>query len=123
MNDPFAGIDRLALRGTDRELLLTCLCKRLAGRIAAGAVDHQAEAFTRHERRANLLQRPDPALDATRIDEEREPRHRRIPELLIEFEEGKFDRLPAGIQQTDVLVDLPATHGSGEMDVELQQIL
>ena len=61
--------------------------------VLPGALDHQRVALARFERRPVLLTRLQLALDAAGIEEQREPCSLRVPQFLIEFEEGELDRL------------------------------
>ena len=54
----------------------------------------------------DLLQRTDPAFNSAGIDNQRQPGHGRIPQLLVDFQEGKFDLAPGLIQQVNPLIDL-----------------
>jgi hypothetical protein len=70
---PAGRIDRLVIRRRDPVGARCARRQRVALRVTPPWVDDQRVTSARRERRADLLQRPHLALDAPRIDEEREP--------------------------------------------------
>src|SRR5262245_38721216 len=87
------------------------------------APDRERVAFARFQRRADLFERADPALDPARIDDQSQPRRRRVPQLFVDLQKWQLDVLAALVAQTNVVVDVPATHRRREVDVELEQVL
>jgi hypothetical protein len=69
------------------------------------------------------LARLQPALDPAGIEEEREALAGLIPQFLVQFEERPLDDLALVVQQANAVVDLPATHRSGEVQIELELVL
>ena len=123
LNLPRRRINRRPIRRTNGEVLLKTFLQRSAVGIRPVAINHQGEALALFQRGTDFLQRRHAALDATRIDEEGQSCHLRIPKFLIDFQERQRHVLARRVSQMDVLVDAPAAHRRGEVDVEFEQIL
>ena len=87
------------------------------------AVDYQNIAFAFFEGGADFLPRFEAALDPTRVKEESKARLVPIPKLLFQSQEGQIDLLTTGANEMNVLISFSSAHRSGEVDVELEQIL
>jgi len=88
--------------------------------VATAGSNRQRVGLPRFKHRADFFQRSHPAFDPTGIDQEGQPRHRRIPEFLVEFQEREVDRHTRGIADMNLLVGVAPAHRSRELHVELQ---
>ena len=88
---PLCGVDWSAVFCGNSEAVTVCGDEQLPGSIGPGSIYDQRVCLAWKERRAICLARQNPALDAARIKEDRQPAMLRIPEFLIDFEKRKID--------------------------------
>src|SRR5438093_7334761 len=82
-NLPMRGIWRLPIGRRNCEMLLKAFLQRLARPILPPRIDEQGIMFSVLQGGADFLQRTNSAFDPAWIDEQGQPRHLRIPQLLI----------------------------------------
>ena len=83
----------------------------------------QRVRFPGLQRGSDFLQRTNPAFNASGIEKQRQPRHGRIPKLFINFEKRKLHIFALTVAQMNVVIDMPAAHRRGKLQIELEQVL
>src|SRR5690606_7264042 len=108
---------------TDAEELSHPFGEGRSFRIEPTGIDLEDVLLAVDESRTELLVGQNAALDPSRIEQDRQAHAARIPQLLVDLEEGEIDDASRGVNEAQALPRLPARHRRGEVDVELEEVL
>ena len=114
---------RQSVGSRDLEAFLETATQRPAGGVTHRLVEHQPIRAARSQRRAELLARRHAALDAPGVQKNGQPGLERIPQPVLDLDEGERHVAPLRVLQAHVPVRVLALHRLREVDVEAEQVL
>ena len=91
-------------------------------RVRHGRVDHEPVRAAVDERRAQALAGSDAALDASGMEEQREPRAPGVPQALVDLDERERHLAPGVVLEAHVARGVARRHRPRELDVRAQRV-